>query len=75
MNCFLLRYYDYDQECGDTVGIYSTWDKLLADIADKYEGRVDIRRIKPPEHGYTRVVDVDGGDYGACLRISEHAIW
>lgn len=75
MNCFLLRYYDYDQEDGNTVGIYSAWDKLLADIVDKYEGRVDISRVKPPKHGYTQLVEVDNGDYGACLRISEHTIW
>lgn len=66
---YLLRYYDYDYETGETIGIYSTPDILFATIVDKYLGQVDISKIELPGVGNGIFVGLDGGDYGESLRI------
>ena len=66
---YLLRYYDYGCETGETIGIYSTPDILFATIVDKYPGQVDISKIELPGVGNGIFVWLDGGDYGESLRI------
>ena len=66
---YLLRYYDYGCETGETIGIYSTPDILFATIVDKYPGAVDISKIELPDVGNGIWVRIDGDDYGESLRI------
>ena len=66
---YILRYYDYGYEFGETIGIYSTPDRLFATIVDKYPGVVDISKIQLPDVGNGIYVRIDGDDYGGFLRI------
>lgn len=70
VNVYCLRYYDWDIESGATLGIFHSFNYLLAFVADEYSEKVKLEEIKEPTESNRKVrVDVDGGDYGKRLEI------
>ena len=68
---YLLRYYDWDCECGYTIGLFNTMTDVHAYLVDEWEGRFsDSDVVEPKEREYSvgnypeTVVKIDGGDYG-----------
>lgn len=68
---YLIRYYDYDHEGSPVEAAFKSETSVLAHIADKYAGRVDMDDWGNRDFDGSLFLLVNGGDYGAKLTIQE----
>ena len=74
---YVVRWYDYDNEQTDIMGIYDTWEETLAEIVDGFDGRFDYAKVKVPQiyHKWDKwpisLIDIDGGEYGRQVIIEK----
>ena len=73
---YLLRYYDWNCECGYTIGLFNTLTDVHAYLVAEWEGRFrDADVVEPIEQEYSignypvTSVKIDGGDYGKEIEI------
>lgn len=76
MTLYLVRYYDWDYECGLTLGLFRSLTEVHAYLTDEYEGRfLDAAVVEPRLSGYSvsnyPVTDVaiDEAKYGEIIEI------
>ena len=75
---YLLRYYDWDCECGYTIGLFRTLTDVHAYLIAEWEGRfrdADVVEPKPREYSIgtypMTTIEIDGGEYGNEIEIEK----
>lgn len=66
---YICVYYDFYYESGKTEGVFSDFTNLLAFLADKYDGRIDLCSAVKPAFGEYTNVEIDNGRNGRWLKI------
>ena len=73
MRVYILRYYDWDCEQGDTLEVFSSLTNMFSYLVSEYEGRVDIEKV----HSIAQdkfYISVDEDDYGKCLLVERKEV-
>lgn len=73
MRVYILRYYDWDCEQGETLGVFSSLTGMLSYVVSEYEGRVDIKKVRSIERDKF-YISVDEDDYGKCLLVERKEV-
>ena len=68
MRVYILRYYDWDCEQGETLGVFSSLTNMLSYVVSEYEGRADIEKVQSIAQDKF-YISVDEDDYGKCLLV------
>lgn len=73
MSVYILRYYDWDCEQGETLGVFSSPTNMFAYIVSEYEGRVDIEKIMLTNQDKF-YISIDEDDYGKHLCVERKEV-
>nr|DAF77945.1 MAG TPA: hypothetical protein [Caudoviricetes sp.] len=68
MRVYILRYYDWDCEQGETLEVFSSLTNMFSYLVSEYEGRVDIEKVQSIAQDKF-YISVDEDDYGKCLLV------
>lgn len=77
MRVYILRYYDWDCEQGETLEVFSSLTNMLSYVVSEYEGRVDIEKVQSIAQAIAQdkfYISVDEDDYGKCLLVERKEV-
>lgn len=76
MTVYIMRWYDWDCESGETIGVYLTFTDVVAWLFDEYAGRFDPAIVQEPvkwydEERWIQYIDIpiDEYDYGKVITV------
>ena len=73
MRVYILRYYDWDCEQGETLGVFSSLTNMFSYVVSEYEGRVDIEKVRSIDRDKF-CISGDEDDYGNCLLVERKGV-
>ena len=73
MRVYILRYYDWDCEQGETLEVFSSLTNMFSYLVSEYEGRADIEKVQSIAQDKF-YISVDEDDYGKCLLVERKEV-
>lgn len=81
MTIYIMRYYDWDYEAGETVNVCTSFTGVVAWLFEEYAGRFDpacvtdpIKWLDPGRWIQYIDIKIDDGSYGKCVTVERTVI-